>query len=124
MKGLDQERFEHRHLDFVEAEREPRHGAPLHQSNSTFSITMTLSNLIRPPDQMQVISIACMSYRVPWSLGNLNLVDCFPPGSQAFEVNFQTLIHRKINPGTQGGAVTRLSLGLNEIEIAMLESQP
>jgi len=28
-----------------------------------------------------------MSYRGPWRLGNLNLVDYFPPGSQAFYVN-------------------------------------
>ena len=25
-----------------------------------------------------------MSFRIRWCLGNLELVDCFPPGSQAF----------------------------------------
>ena len=32
-----------------------------------------------------------MSSQGPWSLGNLNLVEYFSPGSQAFEVNSWTL---------------------------------
>ena len=29
-----------------------------------------------------------LSFRVPWSLGNLKLVDYFPTGSQAFYFNY------------------------------------
>ena len=39
---------------------------------------------------------ACLTFRGPWSLGNLNLVDYFPLGSQAFYVNCQTLFHGEL----------------------------
>ena len=32
----------------------------------------------------------------PWGLGNLSLVDYFHTGSQAFEVNSQTVFHHEI----------------------------
>jgi len=35
------------------------------------------------PD-VHLVTDVIMSFRVPWSLGNLNLVDYFPEGSQAF----------------------------------------
>ena len=38
-----------------------------------------------------------MSFRAPWSLGNLKLVDYFPTGSQAFYheivIRFEKLLH-------------------------------
>jgi hypothetical protein len=37
-----------------------------------------------------------MSFRGPWSLGNLSLPDYFPPGSHALSVNSQALFHHEI----------------------------
>ena len=69
---------------------------------TTYNATDTLTHvridslqLSAPHIRWWTGTCARMSCRGPWSLGSLNLVDYFPPGSQVFQVN--SLILFEIN---------------------------